>query len=101
VFIYNIASKSTTKVPVVRWEYAPSVASDGSAFFGRSGSKWGGHAKLMRYKRGAGTTRLVSLRLHHDFGATDPIILANGTTYVYYDPNKCFSNNQNRVAAPA
>jgi hypothetical protein len=103
VFIYDIAAKSTRKVPDVRWEYAPSVSSGGSVFFGRSGSTCGAHAKLMRYRRGAGTKRLVRLPVHYDFGATDPITAGNGTTYVYYDPNRCFSNNQDiyRVTAPA
>src|SRR5262249_23354289 len=62
MYIYDIASKSLTKVPNTKgYDWAPSITEGGSIYFERTGKSCGASPRMMRFTPGSGLVTLFSL----------------------------------------
>jgi hypothetical protein len=90
VFLYRISAKTSTRVPrPVFAQYNPSVASDGTVYYERSGNECGGSAKLVRYPRGGPATVLYSFPVGIDGGYTYVQQRAGGSLHLFYGHFNC------------
>ena len=91
VFLYDIAARTTTRIPNPdrRQQYDPSVTSDGTVYFVRSGRGCGTSVRLVRRPLGGPSRALAALALRSDSFHTYALENENGTTTVFYDRVRC------------
>jgi hypothetical protein len=90
VYLYRISTKETTTIPRhVFAQYDPSVASDGTVYYERSGDECGAYVKLVRYPPGGPATVLYSFPIGIDGGYTYVDEPSNGTLDFFYAQYSC------------
>jgi hypothetical protein len=91
VFLYNIAARTTTRIPNPdrRQQYEPSVTSDGTVYFVRSGRGCGTSVRLVRRPLGGPSRVLAALAPRSDSFHTYALDNANGTSTLFFDRFRC------------
>jgi hypothetical protein len=91
VFLYDIAAGTTTRIPNPsrRQHYDPSVTSDGTVYFVRSGRGCGASVRLVRHPLGGPSRVLAALGTGRDSAHTYALENGNGTTSVFFDRVRC------------
>jgi hypothetical protein len=90
VFRYRISTDRILPVPNPNtYQYAPSVARDGTVFFARSGSACGANVRLMRYRGLASPHLVVALPTGIDVGDTYVVRDGYGEEHLLYDHTSC------------
>jgi hypothetical protein len=90
VFLYHIPTNTTTKIPrPVFAQYDPSVTSDGTMYYHRSGNECGASVKLVRYPQGGPATVLFDFPFATDGGYTYVDERHDGSLDVYYGRVGC------------
>ena len=91
VFIHDIAAATTTKIGNPgSYQYAPSVTSDGTMYFVRSGRTCGSVSRLMRRPPPLGPGKVVApLPWGQDISTTYALENADGTTTVLFGRIRC------------
>jgi hypothetical protein len=88
---YDIATRRRLKMPNTdRYQhpqYGPSVTSDGTVYYGRSGLRCGNAVRLMQYSRGSSRT-VLAFPAGIDFAASYALDSGRGVT-VLYDRARC------------
>jgi hypothetical protein len=90
VFVSRISTRQTWMVPNPehRFQYAPSVTSDGSVYFAESHAACGG-VTIRRYRAGGQPITLAALAPSTDLSFTSARVLRNGHTELLYDATDC------------
>jgi hypothetical protein len=90
VYLYRISTKTTAKIPrPVHDQYNPSVATDGTIYYFRSGNACGAQAKLVRYPVGSPATVLYSFPAGIDGGYQYVQERADGSLHTFYGRVNC------------
>jgi hypothetical protein len=91
VFLYDIATGTTTRIPNPdrRQQYDPSVTSDGTVYFLRSGRGCGNSVRLVRRPLGGPSRVLASLGAGRDSGHTYALENDDGAVTVLFDRVRC------------
>lgn len=91
VFLYDIAAGTTTRIPNPnrRQQYDPSVTSDGTVYFVRSGRGCGTSVRLVRHPLGGPSRALASLGAGRDSFHTYALENDDGTTSLFFDRVRC------------
>jgi Divergent InlB B-repeat domain len=85
VFLYDIAKKTTRRIPrTIFAQYNPSVTSDGTVFYGRSGEECGSSSRFVRFPRGGPARVLYRFQAGIDVGYGYVDERATGTLDVLY-----------------
>lgn len=90
VFVHQVSTEATTRLPNpnAQCQYGPSVASDGTVYYGRSGPECGQNAKLIRRDPEGTTEVLVAFGQGRDFLGS--YVHEDGASnHVFYDPGPC------------
>jgi hypothetical protein len=111
VFLYDIAAKTKTQLPVPSaypelYNYSSGVTKDGVVYTGRSRAGCGAHATIVRYLRDDDPPEgTVLVDLHANFDFSNGFVRENpdGSVDFYYDRTPCTSPRGNiyRVTDPA
>lgn len=90
VFVYDISTETTTRIPNPRdrCNFAPSVARDGTVYYGRSNRDCGENSRLMRRDPDRTTQVLVDFAPGRDFGASY-VLARSSANHVFFDPGPC------------
>jgi len=90
VFLYDIAARTTSKVPNPdgRCHYASSVDLSGTVYFARSALACGKNVSLRAYPVGGPETKVISLTDPQEINVTSAVDTPGGTE-VYYDLFRC------------
>jgi hypothetical protein len=91
VFLYDIAAGTTTRIPNPnrRQQYDPSVTSDGTVYFVRSGRGCGASVRLVRHPIGGPSKVLATLGSGRDSFHTYALENDDGTTGLFFDRVRC------------
>ncbi|MGH3041034.1 MAG: hypothetical protein ACRDNG_04730 [Gaiellaceae bacterium] len=91
VFLYDIAARTTARIPNPgrRQQYDPSVTSDGTVYFVRSGRGCGAAVRLVRHPLGGPGRVLASLGAGRDSFHTYALENDDGTTTVLFERVRC------------
>lgn len=90
VYLYRISAGTSTTVPRTSFaQYNPSVTSDGTLYYGRSGNSCGGAVSLVRYVPGGVATVLHSFHTGIDVGYSYVDERANGSLQVFFGQFNC------------
>jgi hypothetical protein len=90
VHVRDIAAGTTTMVPSpARHQYSPSVTSDGTVYFIRSGQGCGNKVQIVRRPLGGPSKVIAAVGVGRDVQATSALENANGTTTVHFDRIRC------------
>jgi hypothetical protein len=91
VFLYDIAAGTTTRIPNPnrRQQYDPSVTSDGTVYFVRSGRGCGASVRLVRHPIGGPSKVLATLGSGRDSFHTYALENDDGTTSLFFDRVRC------------
>src|SRR5262249_38125860 len=90
VYLYNISTNTNTTVPRdVAEQYNPSVARDGTIYFGRGGRECGAGISLARYVPGGVTTVLHEFPAGTDIGDSYVDERANGSLQLFFGQFNC------------
>ncbi len=90
VQMHDIAAATTAKIPNPgRQQYAPSVTSDGTVYFIRSGRGCGNSVQLVRRPLGGPSKVIAAVGAGRDVQATFALENGDGTTTVYFDRVRC------------
>jgi hypothetical protein len=91
VFLYDIAAGTTTRIPNPdrRQQYSPSVTSDGTVYFMRSGRGCGTSVRLVRRPLGGPNRVLAPLVMGRDSSRTYALENDDGTVTVLFDRVRC------------
>ncbi len=90
VFRYQISTDRILRVPNPNaYQYAPSVAADGTVFFARSGSACGADVRLLRYRGIGSPHRVTELPGGIDVGDTYVVRDGYGGEHLLYDHTSC------------
>jgi hypothetical protein len=90
VFVHRISTRQTWMVPNPdrRFQYAPSVTSDGSVYFAESHAACGS-VTIGRYHAGGNPVTLAALAPTTDLSFTSARVLRGGSTELLYDATSC------------
>jgi hypothetical protein len=94
VFLYRISTKTNTVLPrVVFAQYDPTVASDGTVYFQRSGNECGANVSLIRYPLDGPATVISTFPVGVDggFGTVDE--RSDGSLHWYFGRVNCRNDN--------
>jgi hypothetical protein len=90
VYLFNISTHATTMIPHVAFaQYNPSVAPDGTVYYGRSGNACGKAASLVRYTPGGIATVLHRFPRGIDMGSSYVDARADGSLEVFFTQADC------------
>lgn len=91
VLVRDLEAAKTTKVPNPQGKclFGPSVANDGTVYYGLSGMGCGTHSHLMRYPVGGPVATLVTFPVGVDFGSSFTLDRGAGKATAYYDRATC------------
>ncbi len=90
VLVHDIAAGTTTTIPSpARHQYSPSVTSDGTVYFIRSGQGCGNTVRVVRRPLGGPSKVIAAAGVGRDVQATSALANADGTTNVYFDRIRC------------
>src|SRR5215471_19184269 len=90
VYLYRISTKTNTTIPRVGFsQYNPSVTSDGTIYYGRSGNACGKTVSLVRYAPGGVTTVLHDYPAGTDVGYIYADEQTDGSLQVLYNQLSC------------
>ena len=91
VFLYDIAARTTTRIPNPgrRQQYGPSVTSDGTVYFVRSGRGCGASVRLVRHPLGGPSKVLAAVGAGRDSFNTYALENDDGTTTFFFDRVRC------------
>ena len=90
VFRYQISSDRILRVPNPNaYQYAPSVAADGTVFFARSSSACGASVRFLRYRGTGSPHRVAALPAGIDVGDTYVVRDGYGREHLLYDHSSC------------
>jgi hypothetical protein len=91
VFLYDIAAGTTTRIPNPgrRQQYDPSVTSDGTVYFVRSGRGCGASVRLVRHRLGGPSKVLAPVGAGRDSFHTYALENDDGTTSLFFDRVRC------------
>lgn len=93
IFIHNLETRRTKRLPDGgKWNWGPSVSRRGVVYFARSGRNCGSDVRILRWKKGRGTKRLIALPNGVDTGDSYVARNADGDTEVYYTRVVCEPN---------
>jgi hypothetical protein len=104
VYRYDIATRDTVKIPNPgpKCQYAPSVDSNGTVYYGRSGFGCGLNVSLQAYPVGGPSQELVGLGDDRDFISSYASEEEDGSVHVYLDVFVCGKRADiKRVTLPA
>lgn len=91
VLLRDIVAGTTTRIPnpLGRQQYDPSVASDGTVYFVRSGRGCGTSVRLVRHPLGGPSTVIASLAPGRDSFNTQVEDNGDGSSSLYYERVRC------------
>ncbi len=91
VFLYDITAGTTTRIPNPdrRQQYSPSITSDGTVYFMRSGRGCGASVRLVRHPLGGPSKVLAPLGAGRDSSRTYALEGDDGTATVLFDRVRC------------
>ena len=90
VYLFNIATHTTTMIPHVAFsQYNPSVAPDGTVYYGQSGNGCGKAASLVRYAPGGVATVLHKFPAGLDMGSSYVDARSDGSLQVFFTQANC------------
>jgi hypothetical protein len=91
VFVYDIGAQTTEIIQSDRFDYAPSVTSDGDVYWARSGVGCGTRVDLLK-RSGGTTTKLHDLPRGLDLWRTYANEEPSNSVGVYFDRINCQAN---------
>ena len=91
VTLYDIAAATAMKVPNPdkKCQSGPAVSADGTLYFDRSGLNCGQHAKVIKQPLGGTESVVYALKNGHDFFSATAVDNGDGSTDLYFDPERC------------
>jgi hypothetical protein len=90
VYLYRISTRTSTTVPRVGFDqYDPSVAADGTVYFGRSGNRCGAAVSLVRYSPDGVSTVLYNFPAGIDMGHSYVDEEPDGSLQVFFGQYNC------------
>lgn len=99
VLVRDITAGTTTMIPNPgRQQYSPSVTSDGTVYFIRSGRGCGNTVQVVRRPLGGPSKVIAAVGAGRDVQTTFALQRADGTTTVYFDRVRCATGAWNVFA---
>ncbi len=90
VYSYDILGKVKSKVPnPVKFQYSPSVTSDGTVYYVRSGGSCGAGVRFMRYTPAVGSVVFATVPRGYDIDTLEAHTNTDTTTSLYFDRFSC------------
>ncbi|MGZ4115531.1 MAG: hypothetical protein ACXVPX_04235 [Actinomycetota bacterium] len=97
VFVYDISAGTTSHVPDTNQpvQYAPSVTSDGTVYYGESGNGCAVDATIMKMPAGGTPSLVYSMPANRDLSSTFVVDHGAGMADLYFDNTNCRTGGSN------